>query len=75
MVFIKSLKCLAFATALIPVAGCAIGVGLIFASLLQSEAYAPESSNGLFSRAMLGFALIETFLVVILAVIGLIYSF
>lgn len=75
MVFIKAVKSLAFATALLPLGGCAVGLGLIFAALLRSEAYSPELSSVLFGRAMLGFALIETFLVVVLAIVGLIYIF
>jgi len=75
VVFIKSMKSLAFATALIPLAGCAVGVGMIFAALIRAESYSPELGGTLFSRAMLGFALIESFVVVILAIVGLIYVF
>ena len=75
MVFIKAIKSLAFATALLPLGGCAIAIGLIFAGLLRAEAYSPDISIALFNRAMLGFALVETFLVVVLSVIALIYIY
>lgn len=75
MVFIKAVKSLAFAVSLTPLAGCAVAIGLIFGSLLRAESYAPDYSNSLFNRAMLGFALVETFLVVVLGVIGLIYVY
>lgn len=75
LVFIKAVKSLAFATALLPLTGCAVAIGLIFSSLLQAESYSPELSNALFNRAMLGFALVETFLVIVLAIIGLIVIF
>jgi F0F1-type ATP synthase membrane subunit c/vacuolar-type H+-ATPase subunit K len=75
MVFVKAIKSMAFATALLPLGGCAIGLGLIFAALLRAESYAPELAGSLFGRAMLGFALIETFLVIVIAVIALIYVF
>jgi len=71
----KTVKSLALATALLPLGGCAVGLGMIFAALLRAEAYAPELSGALFGRAMLGFALVETFMVVVLAIVGLIYVF
>jgi F0F1-type ATP synthase membrane subunit c/vacuolar-type H+-ATPase subunit K len=73
VVFITAVKSLALATALLPLGGCAVGLGLIFAALLRAEAYAPELSSALFGRAMLGFALIETFLVVVIAAMGVIF--
>ena len=75
MVFVKGAKSLAFATALSPLTGCAIGLGLMFAGLVRAEAYAPEIGQLLFGRVMLGFALIETFMVVVLAIIALIFVY
>ncbi len=72
MVFVKAMKSVALATAVLPLGGCAVGLGLIFAALLRAEAYAPDLGSALFGRAMLGFALVETFMVVVLAIIGLI---
>lgn len=73
--FIKSLKCLAFAIAVTPLAGCAGAVGTIFSSFLRAMAYSPDMEDALFSQAMLGFALVETFMVVVLVIIGLIFAF
>jgi hypothetical protein len=36
LVFIKAVKSLALATALLPLTGCAVAIGLIFSSLLQT---------------------------------------
>jgi F0F1-type ATP synthase membrane subunit c/vacuolar-type H+-ATPase subunit K len=74
-VFIKAVKCLSFATALLPLGGCAVGLGLIFAALLRAESYAPELDDVLFSHAMLGFALVETFMVVVLGIVGVVYGY
>lgn len=75
LVFIKAMKSIAFSLSLLPLGGCAVAIGLIFAALLRSEAYAPEIANALFTRAMLGFALVETFLIIVLAIVGLIFIF
>lgn len=75
MVFIKAVKCLAFAIALLPLGGCAVGLGLVFGAFLRAAAYAPDFEDILFSHAMLGFALVESFMVVTLAIVGLIYTF
>lgn len=75
MVFIKAVKCLSFSIALLPLGGCAVGLGLIFAAFLRATAYSPDLEDALFGHAMLGFALVESFMVITLAVIGLIYSF
>lgn len=74
MIFVKAVKCLSLATALLPLGGCAVGLGLIFGSFLRAVAYSPELEDALFSHAMLGFALVETFMVVTLGTMGLIYS-
>ena len=61
MIFVKAFKSVAVAIASLPLGGCAIAVGIIFGALLRAEAYSPELSGILFTRAMLGFGLIETF--------------
>jgi F0F1-type ATP synthase membrane subunit c/vacuolar-type H+-ATPase subunit K len=75
MVFIKALKSVAMAHALIPLAGCAAGLGLVFNGFLRGVSYSPELEDALFNHTMLGFALIESFMVIAVGVIGLIYSF
>jgi len=45
--------------ATIALAGAAIGVGLIFAALIQGTSRNPSLKNELFNQAILGFALTE----------------
>lgn len=75
MVFIKALKSIAMAHALMPLAGCAAGLGLVFNGFLRGVAYSPELEDALFSHTMLGFALIESFMVIAVGIVGLIYSY
>ena len=75
MVFVRAIKSLAIGVAVLPLGGCAVGVGMIFSGLMQAEAYAPEISSMLFGRAMLGFALVESFMFLIVAAVGLIFIF
>jgi F0F1-type ATP synthase membrane subunit c/vacuolar-type H+-ATPase subunit K len=75
LVFIKAVKCVGFAIALTPLAGCAIGLGYVFGSFLRAVSYAPDLEDVLFSNAMLGFALIESFMIVTMLVVGIIYTF
>ena len=74
MLFVKATKSLALAHALAPIAGCAVGLGLVFNGFIRATAYAPEIEDLLFSHAMLGFALIESFMVIAVGIIGLIYT-
>ena len=55
-----------------PIAGCAIGTGLIFASLVKSISYAPDYEDVLFNYAALGFAFVETFAFMLIFAAGLI---
>jgi F0F1-type ATP synthase membrane subunit c/vacuolar-type H+-ATPase subunit K len=57
------------------ITGCAIGTGLIFASLLKSVSYAPDSEEVLFGYAALGFAFVESFSFLLFGLVGLIYVF
>jgi F0F1-type ATP synthase membrane subunit c/vacuolar-type H+-ATPase subunit K len=75
MVFIKAVKCLSFSISLTPLVGCATGLGYVFGSFLKAVSYAPDLEDILFSNAMLGFALIESFMIVTMLIIGLIYTF
>ena len=52
-----------------------MGLGYVFGSFLRAVAYAPDLEDILFSNAMLGFALIESFMIVTMLIIGLIYTF
>jgi F0F1-type ATP synthase membrane subunit c/vacuolar-type H+-ATPase subunit K len=61
MLFVKAAKVLALALVFMPLTGCAIATGLIFASLLKSMSYAPDYEETLFNYAALGFAFVESF--------------
>ena len=75
MLFVKAAKAVALSITFLPLTGCAIGTGLIFASLLKSLSYAPDSEETLFSYAALGFAFVETFALMLFAVAALVYAF
>ena len=65
MLFIKAAKIIAFASVFTPIAGCAIGTGIIYSALVRGCAYAPEQEESLFNYASLGFAFVETFAFII----------
>jgi F0F1-type ATP synthase membrane subunit c/vacuolar-type H+-ATPase subunit K len=75
MVFIKALKSLAMAHSLFPLTGCAAGLGVLFNGFLRGISYSPDLEDALFSHTMLGFALVESFMVIALAIVGIIYSY
>ena len=75
LVFIKAVKCLSFSLALAPLTGCAMGLGYIFGSFLRAVSYTPDLEDILFSHAMLGFALVESFMIVTMLIIGVVYTF
>jgi len=61
VLFVKAAKVVGISIVLMPLTGCAIGTGLIFASLLKSVSYAPDYEEVLFNYAALGFAFVESF--------------
>ena len=75
VVFVKAVKCLSMGFAVTPLGGCAVGVGAIFGSFIKALAFSPDLEDTLFTQALLGFALIETFMVITVGVVVLIYSF
>jgi len=66
LLFIKAAKIIAFSSAFLPLAGCAIGTGMIYSSLVRGCAYAPEMEETMFNYATLGFAFVETFAFIII---------
>ena len=73
MLFVKAAKVIALSISFLPITGCAIGAGLIFASLLKSISYAPDSEETLFNYAVLGFGFIETFAFLLFFMVGIIF--
>jgi F0F1-type ATP synthase membrane subunit c/vacuolar-type H+-ATPase subunit K len=44
-----------------PLTGCAVATGIIFASLIRGVSYAPDLEEILFNYTALGFAFVESF--------------
>ncbi len=61
LLFIKASKVLALSFVFIPLMGCAVATGLIFAALIRGISYAPDLEEILFNYTTLGFAFVETF--------------
>lgn len=75
MLFIKAAKVLALSTVVLPLAGCAIATGIIFAALIRGLAYAPDLEETLFNYATLGFAFVESFAFLLFGIAAIIYVF
>ena len=69
------MKIVAFSFAAMPLFGCAVATGFMFSSFIGSVSKSPDLEDTLFSLTMMGFALIETFMVMTFLIIGVIYSF
>jgi|JI81BgreenRNA_FD_contig_31_2790888_length_295_multi_3_in_0_out_0_1 F0F1-type ATP synthase membrane subunit c/vacuolar-type H+-ATPase subunit K len=74
MLFVKAFKVLSLGVVMLPLAGCAIGTGILFASYLRSFAYNPDLEDALFGYTTLGFAFIESFAFLIFGVAVMIYA-
>lgn len=75
MLFIKAAKVLAISVSVVPLAGCAVATGVVFAALVRGIAYAPDLEETLFNYTTLGFAFVESFAFLLLAAVGVIYTF
>jgi len=73
MLFVKSAKMLALSIVFLPITGCAISTGCIFASLIYSISLAPVEEELLFNYAALGFAFTESFSFILMGVAAFIY--
>lgn len=61
LVFLVGMKILATAICLIPLAGCALGIGMIFSGLLYGLTRNPSAYDIVFGLSLLGMSLIEMF--------------
>ena len=61
VLFIKASKVLSLSFVFMPLMGCAVATGLIFASLIKGISYAPDLEEVLFNYTTLGFAFVESF--------------
>lgn len=75
MLFVKAAKVLALGTVMLPIMGCAIGTGIIFAAMIRGLAYAPDLEETLFTYTTLGFAFVESFAFMLFGVAAIIYIF
>ena len=73
MLFVKAAKIIALSLVFLPLTGCAIATGLIFASLLKSIAYTPDYEEALFNYAAIGLAFVESFSFLLFFVAAFIY--
>jgi F0F1-type ATP synthase membrane subunit c/vacuolar-type H+-ATPase subunit K len=58
---VKASKIIALGIVSLPLTGCAIATGIVFASLINSISRSPDLEDSLFNSAMLGFAFVESF--------------
>ena len=70
MILVKASKCLMFGLATTPSAFGALGTGCIFSASNIGIARNPDMQPTLFSNSLLGFALVETFVLLSLVVSG-----
>ena len=61
MAFLVGMKTLGAAVCILPLAGCAIGIGCVFAGLLYGVCRNPDAYDMAFGAALLGLAMIEVF--------------
>lgn len=61
IVFLVGMKVLAAAICLMPLGGCALGIGLIFCGLLYGISRNPTAYDSVFGLSLLGLAMIELF--------------
>ena len=59
LLILKGLKAIGAGAACIGLLGSGIGIGIVFAALINSYAINPRLKNDLFNYALLGFALSE----------------
>lgn len=70
----SAFKCIGLGLVLFPLAGCAVGIGILFASFLRSVAYAPDLEETLFGYTALGLAFIEFLALAAMGLIIIIYT-
>lgn len=75
MLFVKAAKVLALSTVVLPLAGCAIATGIIFAALIKGLSYSPDLEETLFNYTTLGFAFVESFAFLLFGIAAIIYIF
>jgi F0F1-type ATP synthase membrane subunit c/vacuolar-type H+-ATPase subunit K len=72
MVFVKASKVMALGFVFLPLTGCAVATGLVFAALIRGVSYATDLEETMFNYTALGFAFIESFSFLLFFIAGLI---
>ncbi len=75
MLFIKASKIRALSIVALPLAGCAVATGIIFAALIKGLSYSPDLEETLFNYATLGFAFVESFAFLLFGLAAVIFVF
>lgn len=70
MIFLKGCKLIGAGIATTSIAGSGVGIGLVFAALLNATSRNPKLVNQLWGFTMIGFALVEA-----IALFGLMMTF
>ncbi len=71
--FLVGMKTLAAAVCLIPLLGCALGIGLVFSGLLYGICRNPDAYDLAFGSALLGLGMIEVFAFLSLVMAGAVF--
>lgn len=73
IVFLVGMKVVAAAICMLPLGGCALGVGLIFCGLLYGISRNPSAYDSVFGLSLLGLAMIELFAFICVIAAGAAY--
>ncbi len=75
MAFLVGMKILGASVCILPLGGCALGIGHVFNGLLYGICRNPDAYDMAFGAALLGLAMIEVFAFLSLIVGGTVYMF
>jgi F0F1-type ATP synthase membrane subunit c/vacuolar-type H+-ATPase subunit K len=75
LLFVKAAKVLALSITFLPLLGCAVATGIVFAALIKGVSYSPDQEDVLFNYTTLGFAFIESFAFMLFIVAAIIIGF
>lgn len=73
IVFLVGMKVVAAAICMLPLGGCALGVGLIFCGLLYGISRNPSAYDSVFGLSLLGLAMVELFAFMCVIAAGAVY--
>ena len=75
MAFLLGMKVLGAAICVVPLGGCALGIGLVFSGLLYGICRNPDAYDSAFGAALLGLAMVEVFAVLcVIAAIAVFFA-